>query len=62
MRRRVVVVGMAAALAAAALAQGQDHLSNKELDLIGQGRAVYLTYCTSCHGVDARGAHHHQQQ
>ncbi len=56
MRRRVVViVGMATALAAAAFAQGQDRLSSKELKLIGEGRAVYLTYCTGCHGIDARG-------
>jgi mono/diheme cytochrome c family protein len=54
MRRRVVVVTAAALLAAgaAAVADGRD---SKALKAIGEGRAVYLTHCTGCHGPEARG-------
>ena len=56
MRRLVVVVfGVTTVLAAAALAQTPNNLSKKQLQAIGEGRAAYLTYCTSCHGTDARG-------
>jgi len=57
MRRRVIVFcGAAVVLAAAALAQGNDHLSKKQLQAIGEGRRLYLMYCTGCHGTDAHGA------
>lgn len=56
MRTRVVVVAAAAFLAATALAQGQERTYTvNELKSIGEGRAVYLTYCTSCHGPFAHG-------
>jgi mono/diheme cytochrome c family protein len=56
MRRLVVVVfGVTTLLAAAALAQTPNNLTNKQLQAIGEGRGAYLTYCTSCHGTDARG-------
>jgi mono/diheme cytochrome c family protein len=53
MARPTVVVFAVAGVLAASTAQGQDV---KELRAVGQGRALYLTYCASCHGTDARGA------
>ena len=55
LKRVTVGVAVATWLAAAALAQGADGRDNKALKAIGEGRAVYLTHCTSCHGVNARG-------
>jgi mono/diheme cytochrome c family protein len=55
MRRRVTVgVAGAMLLAATAFAQAPDR-DSKALKAIGEGRALYLTYCTACHGSDARG-------
>jgi mono/diheme cytochrome c family protein len=50
---RLVVFVAAAGLLAASASRAQDV---KELRAIGQGRALYLMYCASCHGTDARGA------
>jgi mono/diheme cytochrome c family protein len=50
---RLVVFVAAAGLLAASASRAQDV---KELRAIGQGRALYLVYCASCHGADARGA------
>lgn len=52
----MVFCGVASLMAAAALAQSTDELSQKQLKAIGEGRGLYLTYCTGCHGADARGA------
>jgi len=57
MRKRVIVFcGAASLLAAAALAQGTDSLSKKELQEVGRGRGFYLAYCANCHAADAHGA------
>ena len=50
MRKLIVVLAGAALLAAPAVAQDTDTLK-----AIGQGRAVYLTHCASCHGADVKG-------
>jgi mono/diheme cytochrome c family protein len=50
---RLFVFVAAAGLLAAGTARAQDV---KKLRAIGQGRALYLVYCASCHGTDARGA------
>jgi mono/diheme cytochrome c family protein len=50
MKRLIVVLAGAALLAAPAFAQ-----DNNTLKAIGQGRAVYLVHCASCHGADAKG-------
>lgn len=50
MRKVVVVLAGAALLAATAVAQDTDTLK-----AIGQGRAIYLTHCASCHGADVKG-------
>jgi len=42
-------------LLAAPAGAGNRTFDNKALKEAGQGRAVYLNYCTGCHGVDARG-------
>ena len=50
MRKVIVVLAGAALLAAPAVAQDTDTLK-----AIGQGRAIYLTHCASCHGADVKG-------
>ncbi len=51
MRIRIVVVAGAALLVAGWA--GADERSS--LQAIGEGRALYLVNCASCHGTDARG-------
>jgi mono/diheme cytochrome c family protein len=52
MRNGIVAVAGAALLVAAWA--GADEKGS--LRAIGEGRALYLTNCASCHGVDLRGA------
>jgi mono/diheme cytochrome c family protein len=47
-----IVLGAVALLVVAAFAQAKD---TRKLQAIGQGRALYLQHCASCHGPQARG-------
>jgi len=50
--RRTVIFAATGALACAALAFGGE---GRNLRAIGEGRALYLTHCASCHDADATG-------
>lgn len=52
MKGQVVVLAGAALLLAALATAGE----REDLRAIGEGRALYLTRCASCHGEDVRGA------
>ena len=54
---RMAVIGatfLAGAGAVAARGKGQHTRSARTIDLAA-GKAMYVQYCASCHGVDARG-------
>ena len=52
----VVCAAIAGVLGAPALAGGDDRtFDQKALKAAGEGRAVYLTYCSGCHGMNAQG-------
>ena len=52
MRGKIVVLA-GAALLVGTVSEADD---TSRLRAIGEGRALYVAHCASCHGVDARGA------
>jgi mono/diheme cytochrome c family protein len=54
MRGKIVVLAGAALLMATV--SGADDTNANRLRAIGEGRALYLANCASCHGAYARGA------
>lgn len=52
MRGKVVVLAGVGLLLATVAGAGE----REELKAVGEGRALYLTHCATCHGKDARGA------
>jgi mono/diheme cytochrome c family protein len=51
MTKRITAVTAAAMLVAAWAAAGE----RESLQMIGEGRALFVTNCAGCHGTDARG-------